>query len=281
MRYGQHYMHNEQTRINRLPSEILGHVFLYLMDPPTRLPHPDTSYVETSRTGEWSQASLVCRYWRQVVLSTPELWTMIRVSYRMKKRTVSWPWASLKLSRSGMLPITLVLYTACYKDDIPQEDMSRLVDEAHRINELRLTRHINLQYFKPILVKALRLETLLIMEDKPNKHPARGEFPCNFPHLRTLSVLHRTFWRSWSMRELRHLSLVNQEWKSADVRGFFAVLEANAHLEELFLERIRVHSLDDWSNVSAYIEKLPPVHLSKLKRLFIQDNFENVNMPTP
>ncbi|KAI0756001.1 hypothetical protein BC629DRAFT_1444349 [Irpex lacteus] len=232
------------------PSETLGHVFLYLMDPPTRLPHPDTSCVEISRTGELSQASLVCRYWRQVVLCTPELWTMIRVSYRMKKRTVSWPWASLKLSRSGMPTYHARVVHSLLQGDIPQEDMSRLVDEAHPV----------------------RLETLLIMEDKPNKHPARGEFPC-------ISLIYVHY--RWSMRELRHLSLVNQEWKSADVRGFFAVLEANAHLEELFLERIRVHSLDDWSNVSTYIEKLPPVHLSKLKRLFIQDNFENVNMPTP
>lgn len=277
MLYRQHYMHNEQARINCLPSEILSCVFVYLMDPPTRLPHPgpERRIEIPPSTGEWSRASLVCRYWRQVALSTPELWTMIQVLPDDTEGLGLWPWASVALSRSGVLPIRLHTYV----EDIPEEDMSRLVDEAHRIKELWFIRHIDSKYLEPLFAKALQLETLLLTAE--DNYPTSEEFPCQFLHLRALSISHHTIWRSWSMRELRHLSLVKQKWRSADVRPFFVVLEVNAHLEELFLDRISFRTWEDWENASAFLEDLPPVPLTKLKRLLVHDDLTNVNTLTP
>ncbi|KAI0801969.1 hypothetical protein BC629DRAFT_1495750 [Irpex lacteus] len=280
MHYRQRYMHNEQAQINRLPSEILSHIFLHLQDLPIRLPNPRTyDRPRAQPIRSRSQASRVCRYWRQVILHTPGLWTMIRVSEEstgnfspgMPRIHRSWKWAAVSLLRSGTLPVTLQFYIPDINPVRLQKDMPHLMNEAHRIQELQLIRCSgpDLQSFSPVIMKAHRLETLYLMAKSSRNHlPPEGTISYECPRLRVLSIGNSTFWRVFTVRELRHLSLAWQEWTSADFRGFLGVLRANPHLEELFLDNVNVKK-EDLDDVIVFIDHLLPVHLSKLERLFI------------
>ncbi|KAI0341766.1 hypothetical protein BDW22DRAFT_271515 [Trametopsis cervina] len=170
---------NIQTRIptiNRLPVEILGMIFTWLLPP-----HPPFSNIMIFKLGmkgiEYLNLSFVCRHWRQVVVSTPMLWTGIfyRVvgSYTpMTDPRISF--VPLQLLRSGACPLNVTDYcTAVFvKPDngvpgspTPVPLVQMLMNNVHRIRRLSLwidwPRNLTWTWREP----AAQLETLEITCD--------------------------------------------------------------------------------------------------------------------
>lgn len=273
LQYRLFYMHNQRSRINCLPPEVLSRIFLHLQDPFVPLPSPE-DIVDPPPAGRWHRVNSVCRHWRQVALDTTELWTTIRVCgrtmQRFDERYWSCQWSPLSLSRSGVLPLTIDLDTLI-NEPLVKRDISRLVDEADRIQELRCTGFMDLEVLKEILSTARRLKTLLVIhgwsaaEDRVLKI-----LSCELPELRTLSVVMQPIWQAWSFRNLRHLCFIRQKWDSNAVRGFFAILQANVHLEELLLFEITV-SEEALDNTAEFIKQSSPLRVPRLKRLFVHE----------
>ncbi|KZV97627.1 hypothetical protein EXIGLDRAFT_832753 [Exidia glandulosa HHB12029] len=107
--------HNDTVGINRLPPEVLGAIFFQL-----------TVYNRPVRS--ICLASAVCRRWRDVALSTPQLWKRIDDSDEYLPVDLFGLW----LERSGALPISVVCAGGT--------DCLVLKDHLSRIRRLVLTK---------------------------------------------------------------------------------------------------------------------------------------------
>ncbi|CAA7264961.1 unnamed protein product [Cyclocybe aegerita] len=110
--------------INRLPTELLGRIFTQLL--PFRLIHrPSTFFLPlicgrqkheplrwapcTKKPSTSWTLSAVCPAWRDVVHSTPQMWTSIIVNLQQQEK--GYPeFVDEQLLRSGALPVWLTLY---------------------------------------------------------------------------------------------------------------------------------------------------------------------------
>ncbi|KAG8891438.1 hypothetical protein FRC00_013669, partial [Tulasnella sp. 408] len=70
--------------MENLPIEVLSHVFIFTV------PRHDyrEQYVSETTNKPHASLSLVCRYWEQVVLKTPQMWSYIHLSRESTKQTL-------------------------------------------------------------------------------------------------------------------------------------------------------------------------------------------------
>lgn len=94
-----------ESQINvRLPPEVLGEIFKQHMLPwtaPFEIP-VWVKYPKLSSSYGWFKIASVCRHWRAVVLSTPELFTRIELNHSFSPLALQW------FSRSKEVPLELV-----------------------------------------------------------------------------------------------------------------------------------------------------------------------------
>ncbi len=86
---------NMRQPVNRLPPEVLAIIFCQMICLPAE-DHYDAVYLMLT-------AALVCRYWWEVALSHPALWSYIVLDDHIDL-------IQLQLSRSGSAPLSLVIY---------------------------------------------------------------------------------------------------------------------------------------------------------------------------
>ena len=107
------------TTIRHLPVELLSNIFM-LSDPypveTEEFPHPLLNASWTA-TGKY-QFSLgaVCRAWRNIVWSTPHLWTNIRIWLQIKDVHCHMEFLLLYLRLSGSLPLDIHAWVPQYSD---------------------------------------------------------------------------------------------------------------------------------------------------------------------
>ena len=194
------------------------------------------------------------------------LWTTVKVNGAATRE-----WAAPWLSRSGVLPISLCFDTSS-NDELRTfvEDVPWILDRGRHINVLRFHRIIHPHSLETILQHlAGQLEILMVPLPR---HRVPFDIPRStheLPRLEFLSVAQKTVWRYWSMRELRHLSLMSQWLEIEDVRGLLAILAATPRLEELMLYELYVSPEHCREFFSLIKEDRSPVHMSRLRRLFI------------
>ncbi|KAI0063059.1 hypothetical protein BV25DRAFT_436285 [Artomyces pyxidatus] len=89
---------NTFALINKLPPEVLSHVFLFHVggSPPASVPPPP--YPRKSLKLGWIQVTHVCRRWRHVALGDPRLWA--NVAFTLGHR-----WAEIMLARAKSAPL--------------------------------------------------------------------------------------------------------------------------------------------------------------------------------
>ena len=265
------YLHNIRLPVNRLPPEIFRQVLLYLEDRLTPLPNPDpdSNLCVSPSLGSWHRASRVCRRWRQGVFYTRELWTTIKVSDNSE---ATHRWATTWLTHSGALPLHVLFKTGLNRssDRTSQADISRIMGARHRISGLYFYGAVDFDPLREIVTKvADRLETMWVYAD-PRSILELDDPPRDLPRLQVLSVANNPIWQAWSIRGLRHLSLMSQTWEVKDVKAFFAVLEANTRLEELMLRKVGLFR-DAWADVVPWRGRRSPISLPSLKRLYIEE----------
>lgn len=83
--------------MDTLPTEVLSHVFAMMI--PVRDSYKDHYVAETTNKLH-AELSLVCRYWEQVVIKTPEIWSYIHLSRETTEQTLR-----RRLGLSGREPL--------------------------------------------------------------------------------------------------------------------------------------------------------------------------------
>ncbi|KAK7043021.1 hypothetical protein VNI00_008759 [Paramarasmius palmivorus] len=172
--------------VHRIPPEILQNVFTFFCE--------DT-WLEKTLTQPLT-LSRVCGRWREIVLSTPSLWSTIAIDYAEWPKDFHWLdfLVHLFLDRSKTSPITLTLN---FEDDELRQDavpsIEALVRHSSRWHRLRLygIRQDVIQnpVFAPIKGSLPILVELLIEEDS---YEFDDEFRCELfghcPALTTISI---------------------------------------------------------------------------------------------
>ncbi|KAG8978280.1 hypothetical protein FRB90_008503 [Tulasnella sp. 427] len=103
--------------MDRLPPELLSHIFVLAM--PEKLSYRDTDVEETTNKPQ-TTLSLVCKYWNQVILETPQLWSYV---YLGQKTTEYGLQRRLELSKGALLDVRI---------DTPVEYIARASESALR-----------------------------------------------------------------------------------------------------------------------------------------------------
>ena len=109
----------QDSTISHLPVELVSNIFM-LSDPypveTEEFPHPLLNASWTA-TGKY-QFSLgtVCRAWRNIVWSTPHLWTNIRIWLQTKDVHCHMGFLLLYLRLSGSLPLDIHAWVPQYSD---------------------------------------------------------------------------------------------------------------------------------------------------------------------
>ena len=179
------------TRDSVLPPELLSMVFLSLRD-------LTTATCATSK--EWLRVMAVCRRWREVALSTPSLWAVIKLDLRDRP---AWPTdiVATYLSRSGIVDLDIDLeFDGPMCQIVPQV----LKVHAHRIRSLQL-RHFKrdcIQLHDLVEQLGPRLVSLSLgMDTKPLW------LPPSVTSLRSLSTIYVTVHLRARLDALTHIEL--------------------------------------------------------------------------
>ncbi|KAA1469082.1 hypothetical protein DENSPDRAFT_834612 [Dentipellis sp. KUC8613] len=259
-----HY--NAFSAVSRLPAETLLNIFSHLVlysDTPLRLANQSLLCV-----------SAVCRFWRDIALSSPQLWSWIDLH--------DTDFAAVAFERSQNIPIHLKLVFPYRYDleSISQQTFTLIHEHAARIAGLHLTmpsdaHYVMLGYFPPELpllhtldLRNTHTDSSAISENEPSPDTDYLDKDTSIihaamPSLRTLKLENLAI--RWQFRGLTTLHIDKETMAEApSVETFLDVLTACPELEELLLK-----------NAGPLPSRFPstfagaPVLLPKLRELFL------------
>ena len=128
------------TGIHRLPTEIIGHIFV--IGCPT--PNHELPVVDVRPLQHQVLVGSVCQLWRDIAHRWPALWTSVVVRYPRSRKDVAFreEMISLVLRRSGTLELDLSIDL----DNIPQSEIresihpfyDHIVPHLQRVHTLHL-----------------------------------------------------------------------------------------------------------------------------------------------
>lgn len=222
------YVANTTTLPYRLPPEHLRGIFAHLCPDA----HYDWTRCRTPPYADLCAVSNVCRHWREIAISAPELWTYIILSAspgvsEIQERSV----ARLCILRSGVRPLDLFCTTS----------FSYLLNAGGLIPDRRRLRGLVYEYEDPdelfdLLLAAPYLERLeIIGPEEFLLHPLPSEVA--LPRLRELVISNSTPWPNHQFGSLTSLCLLHQEEPDAEIYSIIDTLRHSPHLEKLVLER--------------------------------------------
>ncbi|PPR07153.1 hypothetical protein CVT24_010701 [Panaeolus cyanescens] len=226
---------NGQTSISFLPPELLREIFLYLRDEwPSSI--FETSSVPRVKFG-WINVTHVCRFWREVALQYPQLWTQVDVGLAN--------WAEMVLERSKGADISLEILPNI--ETSAQRVLWDVLSQPHRLRQIKLYSRFNSKsLYKEAFerlkdVAAPRLRSLVIAGscvDLPtilDKNFLGG----GTPRLRHLDV--QGYFIPWTSPILSGLHVLNIQPThnfGSHASDFLAALRRLPDLEELTLGRL-------------------------------------------
>jgi len=232
----------EASRINQLAPiaclapEILSEVFVHCVP---------TSYQELSRNFSWIKVTHVSRYWREVALACPELWTSIIFSRPN--------WIPVMLSRAKMAP--LVIRTDLSRDriDLLQPVLDKHISTVREL-DIRASQSTLETLFKYMMTETPLLESLLIWNTNrdnlgmggfwlPDSIPVKPtaietkRIPSPSRKLRYLELRSCAFpWDSPRYNNLTHFKLYHiHHAQRPNMTGLLAILVTMQGLQDLTL----------------------------------------------
>ncbi|KAJ7475771.1 hypothetical protein FB451DRAFT_256355 [Mycena latifolia] len=226
-------MRNSVQPINRLPPELLSHIFSEIqVRLPSFLPLPPCGIHDYNNLDwrEWLFLLQVCRHWRGVIASSPALWSTVCSSTN--------PLEFLRRSHGA----DLTVYLGVRYRDFPSSLMDALAPHTSRFKEFHMLAEgpegvLKLRLFSS---PAPRLESLTIevAEQRDLSSALPPIFAGRMPKLRQLALGYFTSWPKGYFHNLSALCLYNQKensWPSTS--EFLDFLESSPRLEELALVR--------------------------------------------
>lgn len=164
--------------IRRLPTEVLTNIFFRCCG----------NNELTHSAGEpWLTSALslgmVCAYWREIMLSTPQLWSVISITAHFHPYTTRprIELLDLYLERSRQLPLTLVIDDGP-EGGLPDEVIDRLVHHSHRWRDVEASLGLEHKSLVPLANKLPLLEKLSI--------GGCDEFDADYDVFQSLPALH-------------------------------------------------------------------------------------------
>ncbi|KAJ7639453.1 hypothetical protein FB45DRAFT_905642 [Roridomyces roridus] len=231
-----------------LPNEIVSEIFIqcippYPVCPPLRGPSSPTSL------------TYICRKWRDIALTTPQLWRAI--TFGDYRTPPVW------LERSGSCPLSI-----CWMESNDRETWLPLNPNSLAVLLLHRERweYVNLTFgnrLKLVLLEgpmALLAELSLRMEFGFDQYGPTHAKACEFPRLRTLSldsfrVIHMGDWLPWT--QLTSLTLANM-----NPSAYRSALQSAVNL--IHLKTIDCNHDDE--------DRLPDITLPRLETLIMIDS---------
>lgn len=253
-----YFQANALTAACCLPAEILVEIFMSAdLARSTTLPL------------RWMHVTHVCRYWREVALHAPTLWTNI---LPFGDNVIS-----MAVGRAGSLPLRLcwdievsgldIDAVLPYSDRCVELDLTLSPYNVHEVLQMFQTPWPNLESFALARARTDRRHTVVLTRFWGVVSPTRLQ------HLRLDAIeLPRSFWTNppTTISSLRYLHLLNGKSRhSPSMDNLLDVLQSCVSLEELRLDNVQPPSLG--SKMPAYplpTRKVALLGLRELELLF-------------
>ena len=259
---------NYSILIHRVPNELLIQIFRYL---------PHTPWSRRNANGQplwldlgWPGLMLVCRHWRDLLVSTPAFWKEVN----LRRQT---NWTNLCISRSAESPINVHVESNCslrYFNDCIRPHVHRFKDFyfSSDLPNTPLSTAIAplLDSGMPLLQTLhFRLEVLDTSLPQINTRiTSQG-----FPSLRVLELQSAIMVAPQDISlysQLRELEL-SQCSLPLSLDGFLDVLAASMQLEKLNLRMGMLHRLSGQWPHSGYVPYRPLISLPRLRDFLLDD----------
>ena len=216
----------------------------------------------------WRNFQPVCFRWRQTVLHTPALWSVIRIPDPPQAYDqVNIDNIAMCIQRAGVLPLTV-----CVGASIDEQLFPLLSAILPRIEALQVTSNLteSLEIFRTREASKLRCLALCNRSDVNKLRVTDGGGPLHglqLPQLQTLISQIKLSWYPSNFQALRYLVLREQQilYNLPRAELFLRLLDSTPLLEDLVLED---HSEDIDSDIE--MDELPSVTLPRLRRLSIK-----------
>lgn len=256
---------NASVPVNRLPPEILAHIFSfvqpYSQGPPFPLP---TTY------NEWLKVTHVCQHWRTTALSFPRLWSHIHVRKLLDRKIAV---KNIKRSAQSPLNVYCTILAPPLADEV--NILSLVAEQMHRLQELHI--HWTIAHetslwdliVPPSPAPNLEVLSLIGSWDERVSNLTLPPFFQNItPRLKKLTFTRISSWPHNDFSGLTHLSLFDQRDGRVSLPKFLEILKSSPGLEELLLN----HAGPDENSIIMHQERtLALVPLNRLRRIEIGD----------
>ncbi|KAI0092330.1 hypothetical protein BDY19DRAFT_991042 [Irpex rosettiformis] len=264
-------VYNRMSPIHVLPPEILGSIF----EQTTNLPRL-SEFGEEAGPCSWPTLQSVCRYWRNIAIKNPRLWSYIHVTesqlskYYGGESLEEYPWNSvlISLERSAHVPLTIyVTYTPDQSYEPGELDYYALIRDLRphvpRIREFYMDSISDFDFLELFTLTdgGSSLKLLSITGDDLDEDEDRFS-EWNASRLHTLYVDGSTDWTRAPFRTLRHLLVRGMDF--GDIAELHTFLTQNPHLEDLILD-----DFDAGLTIIPALESLPPIIMPSLKRISV------------
>ncbi|KAF8903943.1 hypothetical protein CPB84DRAFT_1773769 [Gymnopilus junonius] len=132
--------HDRITRL--LPAEIISSIFTFCMP---EIPPAEDGALRTIGKDKLATRfvlSAVCRDWRSIALSTPQLWCLIVISLETSNLAEHFSASRELIARSGRLPLSIDIFSDVLSEKPDPEDMDGFYSLIQLINEQASRWHI-------------------------------------------------------------------------------------------------------------------------------------------
>jgi len=164
--------HKIESLTSQLPQELVSQIFAFSIPPFASLaPEPDPSYSSTGTL------SLVCNAWKDIALSTPQLWNSFAIQLHSPKFAFTLHRTETHLERSGSLPLAIQIDMAMNcPDAMFHPILDRLNVHSHRWHTLILCIPFSLtsRLVGDPSRGASRLDSLIIRPTRPTIPESRS-----------------------------------------------------------------------------------------------------------
>lgn len=273
--------------MNRLPPEILGHIFRDVRDSREDTYKTRCFGLRSQAPGPLDNVMLVCRHWRKIASTNPRLWSFVKVSLDRPLvrqdpgcKRIKYSHA-LNFLRSGDVPLAVELdmdrISTAFVEFHPR--LRHIVRHAHRIQNLRLfiswkysnqLRDLNYLMSPPCFPS---LDVIQVTLYEASSFETDVAQPIHFfrhqysPRVRTVFVHVYKGWLSGSLCTLQHLCIHEQSFTNTNLARFLQVLAENPRLEDLAISKVLHVGSEQWSPSQIHWDK---VYMPNLKRLIIK-----------
>lgn len=264
--------HNSLLPVGRLPPEILGEIFVALVKDYVQCHYLDFDKYDhydrafNKKIYHWLAIIRVCRYWTDVAMHTPRVWSYIHLGHISVQTFLSF------LQRSGQSPLTVMQPPWRSVMSRPEPWIEGIVQNMHRMRNL--ISEVTPEFFECGITHGLnapKLELLSVYAAQPNDGSAiEAISSAHWPSLKTLEsvMLSQSFLAAAVRSSLTSLT-VKRILDAHPAETWADLLKGLPNLENLHVEdAIRELDLDEHSPLSV----AETVTLRKLKSASFRDS---------